>query len=151
MSATQLEQARPASGRPAGAARPPLITRPLLVRFVSVIGAETSFFLPLSVVPLYVKSSSGAGAEAGLATAALLAAGVAGELATPRVAVNVARGFGFAITTVAGGALTTVLIPAERRGEGLGLYGVVAGVPALVSLPAGCGRPAAGDTARCSP
>jgi predicted MFS family arabinose efflux permease len=53
------------------------------------------------------------------------------------VAVNVARGFGFAITTVAGGALTTSLIPAERRGEGLGLYGVVAGVPALVSLPAG--------------
>ncbi len=171
MSATQLEQARPAAGRPAGAARPPLITRPLLVRFVSVIGAETSFFLPLSVVPLYVKSSSGSGAGAGLATAALLAAGVAGELATPRVvsragyrlslaaglfllgapalallwpvslpvvvAVNIARGFGFAITTVAGGALTTLLIPAGRRGEGLGLYGVVAGVPALLSLPAG--------------
>ena len=170
MSATQLEQARPAAGRPAAAARPPLITWPLLVRFVSVIGAETSFFLSLSVVPLYVKSS-GSGAGAGLATGALLAAGVAGELATPRmvsragyrlslaaglvllgapalallwpvglpvvVAVNVARGFGFAITTVAGGALTTLLIPAERRGEGLGLYGVVAGVPALVSLPAG--------------
>jgi len=171
MSAPHLEQARPAAGRPAAAALPPLITRPLLVRFVSVIGAETSFFLPLSVVPLYVKSSSGSGAGAGLATAALLAAGVAGELATPRVvsragyrlslaaglvllgapalallwpvslpavvAVNVARGFGFAITTVAGGALTTLLTPAERRGEGLGLYGVVAGVPALVSLPAG--------------
>ena len=85
MSATQLERARPAAGRPAAAALPPLITRPLLVRFVSVIGAETSFFLPLSVVPLYVKSSSGSGAGAGLATAALLAAGVAGEPATPRV------------------------------------------------------------------
>src|SRR5579875_626473 len=171
MSANQPERARPAAGRPAAAALPPLITRPLLVRFVSVIGAETSFFLPLSVVPLYVKSSSGSGAGAGLATAALLAAGVAGELVTPRVvsragyrlslaagllllgapalallwpvslpvvvAVNIARGLGFAITTVAGGALTTLLIPAERRGEGLGLYGVAAGVPALVSLPAG--------------
>lgn len=124
---------------------PPLVTRPLLVRFVSVIGAETSFFLPLSVVPLYVKSS-GFGAGAGLATGALLVAGVAGEPSRGRlwpvslpvvVVVNVARGFGFAITTVAGGALTTLLIPAKRRGEGLGLYGVVAGVPALVSLPAG--------------
>lgn len=171
MSATQPWQPSTAAGRPDPAARPPLITRPLLVRFVSVIGAETSFFLPLSVVPLYVKSSSGSSAGAGLATGALLAAGVAGELVTPRVvsragyrlslavglillgapaltllwpvslpavvAVNVARGLGFAITTVAGGALTTLLIPAERRGEGLGLYGVVAGVPALVSLPAG--------------
>jgi MFS family permease len=147
-----------------------LITRPLLVRFVSVIGAEVSFYLPLSVVPLYVKSS-GSGAGAGLATGALLMAGVAAELATPRlvsragyrvslaaglallgapalallwpvnltvvVAVCVARGAGFAITTVAGGALTAALVPAQRRGEGLGLYGLVAGVPALACLPAG--------------
>jgi hypothetical protein len=34
------------------------------------------------------------------------------------VAVNIARGTGFAITTVAGGALTASLIPAERRGRG---------------------------------
>jgi hypothetical protein len=65
MSATQLGQARPAAGGPAAAALPPLVTRPLLVQFVSVIGAETSFFLPLSVVPLYVKSASGSGAGAG--------------------------------------------------------------------------------------
>lgn len=162
-------KARALAAKPAP--RLPLVTRPLLVRFVSVAGAEMSFFLPLSVLPLYVKSTSGSSAGAGLATGALLAAGVAGELATPRlvslagyrlslsagllllgapalallwhvsfpvvIAVNVARGFGFAIATVAGGALTTSLIPAERRGEGLGLYGVVAGVPALVSLPAG--------------
>jgi hypothetical protein len=71
-------------GRTAAPGRPPLITRPLLVRFVSVIGAEVSFYLPLSVVPLYVKSS-GSGAGAGLATGALLMAGVAAELATPRL------------------------------------------------------------------
>jgi MFS family permease len=53
------------------------------------------------------------------------------------VAVCVARGAGFAITTVAGGALTAALVPAQRRGEGLGLYGLVAGVPALACLPAG--------------
>jgi hypothetical protein len=51
--------------------------------------------------------------------------------------VCIARWIGFAATTVAGGTLTASLIPAERRGEGLGLYGVVAGVPALACLPAG--------------
>lgn len=53
------------------------------------------------------------------------------------VAVSIVRGIGFAITTVAGGALTVSLIPAQRRGEGLGLVGIVGGVPSLVSLPAG--------------
>jgi predicted MFS family arabinose efflux permease len=53
------------------------------------------------------------------------------------VAVSIVRGIGFAITTVAGGALTVSLIPAQRRGEGLGLAGIVGGIPALVSLPAG--------------
>ena len=146
--------------------RPPLITRPLLLRFGSVIGSSVSFYLPLSVVPLYAKSSG-----AGLATGALLLATVAAELGTPRliarigyrlsltiglallgapalallasanlaivVGVSVIRGVGFAITTVAGGALTAALIPAERRGEGLGLVGIVGGVPALLALPAG--------------
>ena len=157
-------------GGPAPAERPPLVTGPLLVRFISVIGAEASFYLPLSVVPLYVRSA-GSGAGAGLATGTLLLATVAAELATPRlvartgyrlalaaglvllgapalallgpaslpavVAVCAARGIGFAVTTVAGGALTASLIPAQRRGEGLGLSGVVAGVPALACLPAG--------------
>ncbi|MBV9093591.1 MAG: MFS transporter [Streptosporangiaceae bacterium] len=152
------------------AQRPPLVTRPLLVRFISIIGAEVSFYLPLSVVPLYVKSS-GSAAGAGAATGVLLAATVAAELATPRlvhlagyrvslaaglfllgapalvllkpvgiavvIAVNIARGVGFAITTVAGGALTASLIPAQRRGEGLGLVGIVGGVPAVLCLPAG--------------
>lgn len=151
-------------------ARPPLITRPLLLRFVSVVGSSVSFYLPLSVVPLYAKSS-GSDAGAGLATGALLLATVAAELVTPRLvsrlgyrlsltaglvllgapalalltssslavvlAVSAVRGVGFAITTVAGGALTVSLIPAERRGEGLGLVGVVGGVPGLVSLPLG--------------
>jgi MFS family permease len=152
------------------AARPPLVTRPLLLRFVSVIGSSISFFLPLSVVPMYAKSA-GSDAGAGLATAALLLTTVAFELITPRlvsklgyrwsltiglvllggpalallappnpalvIAVSMVRGAGFAVVTVAGGALTAALIPAERRGEGLGLMGIVSGVPALVALPAG--------------
>jgi predicted MFS family arabinose efflux permease len=155
---------------PAAAGKPPLLTRPLLLRFISVIGSSVSFYLPLSVVPRYV-ASSGSAAAAGLATGALLLGTVASELATPRlvaragyrlsltfglvllgapalallassslgvvVAVSIVRGIGFGITTVAGGALTASLIPAQRRGEGLGLVGIVAGVPSLVSLPAG--------------
>jgi MFS family permease len=155
---------------PSSAARPPLITRPLLLRFVSVAGSSVSFYLPLAVVPVYAKAS-GSDVGSGLANGALLLATVAAELATPRlvialgyrlsltiglvllgapalallgparlaviVAVSILRGVGFAITTVAGGALTASLIPAERRGEGLGVAGLVSGVPALVCLPAG--------------
>ena len=150
--------------------RVPLITRSLLLRFVSIFGASASFYLPLSVVPMYAKSS-GSNAGAGLSTGALLMATVAVELVTPRLVartgyrlalaaglfflgvpalallassslpviltVNVVRGAGFAVVTVAGGALTTSMIPQERRGEGLALTGVVSGVPALLSLPLG--------------
>jgi MFS family permease len=152
-------------------ARPPLFTRALLLMFVADLGSLTSFFLLLSVVPLYAASSGAGRAGAGLATGALTFATVAGELATPRlvarfghravfgagslllglpalalaaapgagviVAVCVVRGIGFAFTVVAGSAVIASLIPAERRGEGLGLYGVGAGVPSVVALPLG--------------
>ncbi|GAA2240211.1 hypothetical protein GCM10010430_22060 [Kitasatospora cystarginea] len=45
---------------PALAPRPPLVTRPLLLRFVFVLGASTSFYLLLSVVPGYAADRSGA-------------------------------------------------------------------------------------------
>jgi predicted MFS family arabinose efflux permease len=146
--------------------RPRLVTRPLLLRFVSIVGSATSFYLLFSAVPLYA-----GGSGAGLVTAALMLTTVAGELATPRLvarygyrwvvgaglvllgapalaltvsasmtvvtAVCLVRGLGFAITTVAGGALTASLIPAERRGEGLALVGVVGAAPAVVALPLG--------------
>jgi MFS family permease len=51
--------------------------------------------------------------------------------------VSVVRGFGFGLGGVATGALTATLLPPERRGEGLGLLGLVSGVPAIVALPAG--------------
>ncbi|HEX6447580.1 MAG TPA: MFS transporter [Streptosporangiales bacterium] len=166
-----MNSPRQATGtRAVDTARPPLVTRALLLRFVSVIGSSVSFFLPLSVVPMYAKSA-GSDAGAGLATAALLLTTVAVELVTPRlvsalgyrwsltiglvllgapalallappdpalvIAVSMVRGAGFAVVTVAGGALTAALIPVERRGEGLGLMGIVSGVPSLVALPAG--------------
>jgi MFS family permease len=150
--------------------RPPLVTYPLLLRFATQLGASVSFYLLLSVVPLYARAAAG-GSAAGLATGALMVATVAGELVTPRLtvacgyrltlaagltllgapslalagparldmitAVNLARGLGFGITVVAGGSLTAALIPAERRGEGLALSGLVSGVPALTTLPLG--------------
>src|SRR6266536_1191885 len=53
------------------------------------------------------------------------------------VAVCVLRGVGLAIAFVVCAALSAELIPAERRGEGLGVLGVVAGLPALFALPLG--------------
>src|SRR5581483_700698 len=53
------------------------------------------------------------------------------------VSVSVVRGFGFGLCGVAAGALTAKLLPPERRGEGLGLLGLVSGVPAILALPAG--------------
>jgi MFS family permease len=47
------------------------------------------------------------------------------------------RGFGFGLCSVITGALTATLLPPERRGEGLGLLGLVSGVPAVIALPAG--------------
>ena len=52
-------------------------------------------------------------------------------------AVSALRGVGLAFVVVVGSALVPVLVPDERRGEGLGLYGVVVGVPAIVALPLG--------------
>ncbi|SNR23350.1 Predicted arabinose efflux permease, MFS family [Actinomadura mexicana] len=52
-------------------------------------------------------------------------------------AVSLVRGLGFAVAVVVTGALVGALLPAERRGEGIGLFGVVAGVPSLLALPLG--------------
>jgi MFS family permease len=53
------------------------------------------------------------------------------------VGVSLVRGFGFGLCGVATGALTAKLLPPERRGEGLGLLGIVCGIPAIVALPGG--------------
>jgi len=62
-----------------------LITRPLLVRFVSVVGTATSFYLLLSAVPLYVRSAGASTGTAGLTTTALTLSSVATYLVTPRL------------------------------------------------------------------
>jgi predicted MFS family arabinose efflux permease len=53
------------------------------------------------------------------------------------LAVSLVRGLGFAVVVVVGGALVASLVPPERRGEGLGLFGIVVGVPGVAALPLG--------------
>src|SRR5215831_6623254 len=127
------------------ATRPPLVTRPLLMRFAVTLGASISFYLLLSVVPLYASSAGAGGNAAGLATGALMFATVAGELVTPRLTAR----YGYRMALAAGLVLlgapalaltasaSPALVTAERRGEGLALAGVVSGVPALTALPLG--------------
>ena len=160
---------------PAGGPRPRLITRPLLVRFVSIVGVAASFYLLLSTVPEYAKAAGASAGTAGLTTTALTLSSVAAYLVAPRLiarygyrsvlaaglaalgvpalllaaqsgigaslavimAVCAVRGVGFAVTCVAGYALTVSLIPPQRRGEGLALVGVVSGVPSVACLPLG--------------
>jgi hypothetical protein len=92
----------------------------LLVRFVSVTGAEVSFFLPLSVVPLYVKSSGSesrrrAGHRHCCWPPALLLATVAAELATPQLVHRVGYRLSLAAGLVLFGAPALALLwPAGR-------------------------------------
>jgi predicted MFS family arabinose efflux permease len=160
---------------PAGDPRPRLVTRPLLVRFVSIVGVAASFYLLLSTVPEYARTTEASAGTAGLTTTALTLSSVAAYLVTPRLiarygyrsmlaaglvalgapalllaapsgigaslalimAVCAVRGVGFAVTCVAGYALTVSLIPPQRRGEGLALVGVMSGVPSVTCLPLG--------------
>lgn len=122
--------------------RPPLLTRPLLLRFVSLFGASVGFFLLLSVVPAYAAESGGGGA-AGVATGALMLSTVLGELVTPRL---VAR-LGYRVVLIAGlfllGAPALALTASRDlgwivavclvRGLGFGLV-VVAGGALTASL-----------------
>jgi MFS family permease len=154
-----------------GTARAHLVSGPLALVFLSEFCALTSFYLLLSVTPMYAAAVGAGSAGAGLVTGVLLLGTVAAELAAPIVmrrlgywamlaagalllgvpalallpggslvtvaAVSAVRGLGFGLCTVVTGALTAVLVPPERRGEGLGLFGIVATAPGIVALPGG--------------
>ncbi|WP_228282456.1 MFS transporter [Rubrobacter tropicus] len=51
--------------------------------------------------------------------------------------VTLPRGVGFGIVTVAFAALVAEVVPAGRRGEGIGLYGLASTLPAVFGLPLG--------------
>src|SRR6478672_8518523 len=153
------------------ASRPRLVSARFAAALLASFGALTSFYLLLSVTPMYAMSAGAGSAEAGVVTGSLMLATVAAEFASARlmrrygyravfaagalllggpalallgphsvvtiVAVSIARGLGFGLNTVVIGALIATALPPGRRGEGIGLAGVVACVPAIVALPSG--------------
>lgn len=156
----------------ATALAPRLLTGRTVLFLLATVSATTSFYLLLTVVPLYAVTRSGVQtAGAGLATAVLMLTTVVAELAAPWVIVRIGRratlaislgllgppalilalsaqpaavlgvcalrGLGFGLAVVIGSAWMADLVPAARRGEGLGVYGAAMGVPAIVALPLG--------------
>ena len=153
------------------ASRPQLVSARFAAALLASFGALTSFYLLLSVTPMYAVSAGAGSAGAGLVTGSLMLTTVLAEFASPRllgrfgyravfaagalllggpapalllphsmttiIAVSIARGIGFGLATVVLGALVAASVPAGRRGEGIGLAGVVACVPAIVALPSG--------------
>lgn len=89
--------------------RPRLVSRALLVRFVSIIGSSIGFYLPLSVVPL-VAWDAGSASTAGFATVALLLATVSCELVTPRLVSLVGYRWALALGLLFLGAPAVVLV-----------------------------------------
>jgi MFS family permease len=152
-------------------ARPRLVTGRFAAALLASFGALTSFYLLLSVTPMYAVSAGAGSAGAGLVTGSLMLTTVLAEFASSRlmgrygyravfaagalllggpvpallaphsmvtiIVVSILRGFGFGLSTVVIGALVASSVPPERRGEGIGLAGVVACVPAIVALPSG--------------
>ena len=67
-------------------AAPRLVSRALFLYFVSAFGSMTSFYLLLSVVPLFATAAGAGRTGAGLTTGALMLATVAAELRDPGTA-----------------------------------------------------------------
>ena len=58
--------------------------------------------------------------------------------------VSVARGIGFAVLTVLGSTIAAQAVPAERRGESIGIYGLAISLPTLAAVPGGTALTLAG-------
>lgn len=53
------------------------------------------------------------------------------------LASSVARGVGFGLLTVCGAASLSILVPVEKRGRAVGVYGMAAAIPQLILTPIG--------------
>lgn len=72
---------------------------------------------------------------------------LAGHAVAWVMALSLLRGIGFGIITVLGATLTAQIVPARRRGEAIGLYGLAIAVPNLIAVPAGVALVSGGHTA----
>jgi MFS family permease len=89
--------------------QPSLLSRTLLLRFVSVVASSIGFYLPLAAVPMYA-AAAGSASSGGLANGALMAATVAGELVTPRFVSRVGYRWALCVGLVLLGAPALVLL-----------------------------------------
>ncbi|GAA2367548.1 MFS transporter [Nonomuraea africana] len=132
------------TGRPEPT-RPRILTRPLALRFVSVVASSIGFFLPLGVVPLYA-AQSGTAATGGLATGALLLTTVGVELLSPRIIRVLGHRWALAVGLLLLGPPTLLLLvsPAPSvllvtcvlRGAGFAIVVVAGGALTALLIPA---------------
>ena len=122
-----------------------LITRTLLVRFVSIAGTAMSFYLLLSAVPLYARSVGASTGTAGLTTTALALSTVAAYLVTPRlmarygVRLVLAAGLfalgGPALVLAVRANITLIMIACVIRGVGFAFVCVAGGALTVSLIP----------------
>src|SRR6478672_12522147 len=128
------------------AARPRLVTGRFAAALLASFGALTSFYLLLSVTPMYAVSAGAGSAGAGLVTGSLMLTTVLAEFASPRLLGR----FGYRAVFAAGALLlggptpalllphsmATIIAVSIARGIGLGLVNVVLGALVAASVPA---------------
>ena len=143
-SMSTLKHAKPGNAGD-GPPRVRIISGPLALVFLSLLGTLTSFYLLLSVTPMYAAAAGAGSAEAGLVTGVLLLGTVAAELA----ASSLMNSFGYRKVLVAGavlmgipalallspGSLVTIVAVSVVRGLGFGLGTVAAGALVAALLP----------------
>ncbi|MDD9206307.1 MFS transporter [Georgenia sp. 10Sc9-8] len=108
------------------------------------IGATTGIMMgataltQLAMAPLFRLLTLRQMLAAGALVMAVSTPGYALSTALPPVlVVSAVRGVGFAMVVVAGAALVAELVPGRLLARGTGIYGLAAGLPNLLSLPAG--------------
>jgi predicted MFS family arabinose efflux permease len=141
---TTMTLAQPTSHSTAAAARPRLITAPLVRVLAASFGALTSFYLPLSVTPMMATAAGSAG-SAGIVTGLLMFGGVLAELASPRLMARFGVRRMLAVGLLLLGAPALVLMVADQlsvvmavcfvRGLGFGLTVVATGSLAVALVP----------------
>src|SRR5260370_15207874 len=131
------------SDRPGLGAR--LISGRLALALMSSFGALTSFYLLLSVTPMYAVSAGAGSAEAGVVTGSLMLATTVAEFASARLM----RRYGYRTVFAAGALLlggpalallaphnlVTIVAVSIARGIGFGLDTVVIGALVATALP----------------
>jgi MFS family permease len=124
-----------------------LVSGRLALALLSSFGALTSFYLLLSVTPMYAAAAGAGSAEAGVVTGSLMLTTVLAEFASPRLM----RRYGYRTVLAAGALLlgapalallashsvVAIIAVSIARGIGFGLDTVVVGVLVATALPPG--------------